>query len=100
MTKTNQQAVRAFRAAFKCYDRAAERAGMTYIDRATALLPSNHLVIRFTDAEIRRMERAARISGHKRPADCPTSCGCHIPYFARSLVLQSVDGILKKRAIS
>ena len=89
LRKTDRKASRAFRDAFKCYDRAAMRAGMTYADRAAALLPNNFMVMRFTPAEIRRVNKAAKIDGWR-------SCdGRILPVlFARAMILSMVDGIL------
>jgi len=89
LRKTDREASRAFRDAFKCYDRAAMRAGMTYMDRAARLLPNNFMVMRFTPAEIRRVNKAAKIGGWRsRTGTIQT-----VP-FARAMILRMVDGVL------
>jgi hypothetical protein len=65
--KTSREAGRAFRAAFKCYDEAAARAGITYLDRAVKLLPPNYMVVRFTAAEARMMKKARALTGWNDP---------------------------------
>jgi hypothetical protein len=80
-----QERSRAFRAAFKCYDQAAARAGMTYLDRAAKLLPSNFVIVRFTPAEIRRMKKACRLGGWTAGEEV---------LFVRHAVLNVTEGIL------
>jgi hypothetical protein len=85
--------LRAVRELFWLYDRAAARAGQNYMERAAAFLPKNFLILRFTESEIRRIDRAAKICGWEGP-DCPASCTCHMGIFARQLVIGGLVGVL------
>lgn len=86
--RTSLEVGRAFRAAFKCYDRAAARAGMTYIERAAKLLPHNCMVVRFTPAEARLMKKARAVTGWKDPEGV---------LFVRFAALDLAKGIVKPR---
>jgi len=61
---------------------------MSYLDQAAAILPSNYMIMRFTPAQLRRIDEAANLWGWKEGE----SVLC-----ARQLVLWKVREFLRTR---